>query len=233
LSGATGVPLSLAEEPKEGKVVFGSMSGKAPVWKYMQQIAATQITDGKWEKSGNGYVLRGVPKVVISPKKEIEQAAAKKAFEAAIAEREAAVKKFHPLAYHDQKLHTRLSVVEKDAKLADLLGRLAKCTGYTFALAENLGDHEPKLTGLQLPNIPAASLMELIAKRDLDKGQWTKTETGYQLEGVSRKTRPAAPGYRWGRIVAGLSVSLLAAVGLVILYRTGRKNRQTKVVSQP
>ena len=30
-----------------------------PAWKVMEQLAATQLTDGKWEKNGDGYVLHG------------------------------------------------------------------------------------------------------------------------------------------------------------------------------
>ena len=54
---ATGVALTLADEPKaeQGKIVLGDMKGKAPAWKVMEQIVATQFTDGKWEKAGDGY----------------------------------------------------------------------------------------------------------------------------------------------------------------------------------
>src|SRR5947208_307591 len=60
---ATGVPLSLAAQTEKGTATFGSTAVfNVPAWKVMQQLAATQVTDGKWEKSGDGYVLHGKAK---------------------------------------------------------------------------------------------------------------------------------------------------------------------------
>ena len=56
---ATGVSLSLAGEAEKGKVILGSMAGKAPAWMIMTHMANNQFTDGKWEKTGDRYVLHG------------------------------------------------------------------------------------------------------------------------------------------------------------------------------
>ncbi len=62
LQGATGVPLSLADAA-EGDAVFGSMTVfNVPAWRVMSQLAGTQVRGGKWEKTGDGYVLHGAPR---------------------------------------------------------------------------------------------------------------------------------------------------------------------------
>jgi len=75
LNKATGIPFFVAEPPEVGKIVFGGMvSSNAPAW-YSLRHVALQFADGKWEKMGEGYILRGKPKNVLSPQQEKEEAA--------------------------------------------------------------------------------------------------------------------------------------------------------------
>ncbi len=204
---ATGVALTLAEEPKGSKVIFGSMSGNAPAWKVMELLAKTQFTDGRWEKTGDGYVLHGKPKVVISPELAKEQTAKRKVIEAAAIKTAQAVgdfAKYHPLGL-DPKLRAPLTIVEKNPKLLSLLDRLGACTGLDFTLADNLTYHDPVMGHFQLKNTFAYSLMEIIAQRDLDDGRWEKIDGGYRLEGTSKALRRPPPGFPWQRVAWGLA----------------------------
>jgi hypothetical protein len=216
---ATGVKLSLAEEPKEGKIVLGNMAGKAPAWKVMQQIAATQFTDGRWEKAGDGYVLHGQPKVLLGPDGEKMQTAAKKMLEKAIAKKDEHLRKF-PLR-GDPRLDAKVSVIGDDPPLAELLERLHGCTQLCFTLADNLENHDPKFGHVKLPNSQACIVMEWMAQKDLDDGRWAKTEDGYRLEGTSRALRlPTPRPFPWGWTTAALAgASLIVACGFVFYRR--------------
>lgn len=60
---ATGVPLSWAGQADKGKLIFGTtQASNVPAWKVMEVLALHQVTGGKWEKAGDGYVLHGEPK---------------------------------------------------------------------------------------------------------------------------------------------------------------------------
>jgi hypothetical protein len=60
---ATGVRLSPAEQMDRQDACFGSVTAiEVPAWKVMEQLALNQVIDGKWEKSGDGYVLHGRPR---------------------------------------------------------------------------------------------------------------------------------------------------------------------------
>src|SRR5262249_20297857 len=176
---ATGVSLSLVGQTDNGRVTLGITTAfNVPAWKLMQQLAVTQVTDGKWEQTGDGYVLHGEPKdfgmAVESPDGGKAIAAKRKGFEEACAEEvkaNAAVAKFHPLGL-DPKLRARLAVVEKHPKLSDVLARLGACSGLNFDLADNLTYHDPDLGVVTLPNVAAYSVMELITDKDLDNGRW-------------------------------------------------------------
>jgi hypothetical protein len=216
---ATGVALSLAEEPKEGegKVVLGNMAGRAPAWKVMQQIAVMLFTDGKWEKAGDGYVLHGKPKVVIGPDAEKKQASAKEKLQEALAKREERLKQF-PLRA-DPRLDPKISVIGVDPKLAEFLESLHQRTKLRFTLAENLDYHDPKFGSVKLPNVPACIVMEWIAQKDLDDGHWVKTDDGYRLEGTSRALRLPPRTVPWGWAVAAIVGGSLIATGGFVIYR--------------
>ena len=63
LFAATDARCRAVEQTEKGTATFGSTAVfNVPTWKVMQQLAATQVTDGKWEKIGDGYVLHGKAK---------------------------------------------------------------------------------------------------------------------------------------------------------------------------
>jgi hypothetical protein len=228
LQKATGVPLSLADREEKGTATFGAttVSG-VPAWKVMEILASTQVTDGKWVKAGDGYVLHGTPKdagmAVATPEAAKEQAAKTKAHDEQIAKAHKAVAdfaKFHPLGA-DTKLRSRLAVVEKHPKLKDMLGRLATCTGLSFSVADNLTHHDPDLGYIDLKNTTAYAIMEIIAERDLDNGRWEKIDGCYRLEGVSRILPPPSR-FPWLWTAIGLSAALAPAAAFTI-YRRRRK----------
>lgn len=213
---ATGVKMKLAEQPEKGEVAFGGTAIiNVPAWKVMQQIAATQFADGKWEKAGAGYVLRGRARLVIDPETQKQQAAEKNASDQAAAEREKALKKF-PLR-RDARLSVAISVTADDPKLRELFGRLAEATGLTFALAENLAHHDPRFGNLALPAAPACIVMEMIAQKDLVDGRWEKTGTGYRLEGVSTRNSTGTSLLTW--LVLGLALGLIGAALFLLLRK--------------
>ena len=138
--------------------------------------------------------------------------------------------KFHPLGL-DPKLRARLTVVEKQPKLSDVLARLGTCTGLNFDLADNLTHHDPDLGVVTLPNVAAYSVMELITDKDLDNGRWEKIDGGYRLEGVSRALRlpPGQFGLSWALAALGL---VLLAAGAFAMYR-GRGKKAAAAPSKP
>jgi hypothetical protein len=243
LQKATGVPLSLAGQTEKGKVSFGNANvSNVPAWIVMQQLAVSQVTDGKWEKTGDGYVFHGKQKdfggTADRPGSE-KAKAAKKAYDEAVAKHakaQADLAKFHPLSL-DPKLRALLSVVEKHPKLADILIRLGACTGLNFTLADNLTQHDPDLGEWTLPNVPAYSIMEIITDKQLDNGHWEKTPDGYRLTGVS-KALPAVSTAPPDLGPANRTWLLYTAAGLVLLLlllsgayyvRRGFQRKSTKV----
>ncbi len=223
--------ITLAGQTENAKFLFGTTQGhNVPAWKLMELLALRQVTDGKWEKAGDGYVLHGKPKD-FGPRPDPEQAKAhKKAYEDQVAKAAKAradfakFAKLHPLRL-DLKLQARLTVVEKNPKLSDLLDRLAESTGLSLTVADNLRYHDPDLGPIDFKNEFAFSLMEMIAERDLDDGRWEKTDDGYRLEGVSRALRPPPPrSFGWAWATGGILLTLAAAGGTFVIYR--RRSKQ-------
>lgn len=128
----------------------------------------------------------------------------------------------HPLGT-DVRLHERLTIMENMPQLRHLLARLETATGLKFTLTDELADHEPNLGHLQLKNVRAYSVMEVIAERDLEKGRSEKTEKGYRLTGISKSFRALPQPSIWRLI--GAIVLLAVGIGLgVLLYLRWRRN---------
>ena len=187
----------------------------------MRRIAQTQLEDGWWEKTEQGYRL--VAKSSSSAKELADKKAQDKAM-ATVAKAWSDFAKFHPLGVNERLL-ARLSVDERRAKLPDMLARLNAVTGLKFTLADNLSHHDPVLGDFQLKNTRAFSIMEFIAKNDIDNGRWEKTEDGYRPEGGSHTPLPVRPKtFNWLWLVLALAVTFTAVGGIAILiYRRGSK----------
>jgi hypothetical protein len=230
LQKATGVPLSWASQTEKGKATFGNaVVSNMPAWKVMEILAAKQVADGRWEKSGDGYTLHGTP-LNFGPRPDSEKAKAdKKAYEDQIAKAAKAREdfaKYHPLGI-DEKLHARLTVVEMRPKLRDLLGRLSAASGLKFTLGDNVAHHDPDLGSFQLKDTRIYSFMEIIAERGIDNGRWEKIEGGYRLTGISHTPLPPSR-FRWAWLAIPLGV-VRAASGAFILYR--RRGKKTAATS--
>jgi hypothetical protein len=121
----------------------------------------------------------------------------------------------------DGRLHTRLTIVERDPELHDVLNRLGAATKLTFVLADNLADHDPDLGAMSLKNVHAFSFMELIAMRDLQNGRWTQIDGGYRLEGVSKRLRPPPPPkpFPWGWVAMAITAIVAGGVAIVLYGR--------------
>jgi hypothetical protein len=137
--------------------------------------------------------------------------------------------KFHPLGL-DQRLHARLTIIEKKPKLAELLPRMAAATGLKFTLADNIKHHNPDLGEFNLRNVRVYSFMEIIARNDIDDGHWEKTADGYRLEGGTHTPLPpralmpqSKSGWIWFASVLALA---LVASGAFVLYRRRGKRAQ-------
>lgn len=222
---ATGVPLFWAGEGDQDKVNFGTTAViNVPAWKVMQQLAATEVTGGKWERTPDGYELHGTPKQ-FGPGPEYARSEKGKDAKATVEEYRlnaqkmaADFAKWHPLAA-DSRLRTPLRLVETQPPLVDILGRLTVATRLEFKLAENLADHKLDLGELALSKVAAYSVMELIAERQLENGRWEKTDSGYCLVGKSLVPLPPSPPVRWPIVVAVVTAGALAFGFLVIRYR--------------
>jgi hypothetical protein len=231
LQKATGVPLSWAGQTEKGKATFGNATvSRMPAWQVMQQLAATQVTDGKWEKTGDGYVLHGIPKD-FGPRPDPEKVKAdKKAFAEGVARKkqeyqEALAKnaklhadyaRLHPLGL-DPKLRATFKV-EKGATLPELMDLMRSATGLDFALSSSLAHHDPVLGFVDTPKAPAYWVMQVIAARGLDDGRWEKNDGGYRLEGVSHTPKPPS-NLGWVWILVGGTLFFALAGGAFLTYR--------------
>lgn len=198
LQKATGVSLSLAGQAEKGNAAFGSTTiVNVPAWKVMERLAATQLTDGRWEKSGDGYVLHGKPrefydrpppdKAIAAPKPDLKT----KANEPAAGDGADKSSKSDPFYLRrDPRLNAKLRLVEVSPSLHSVLGRLESATGLKITVDDALASHQPDLGDMQLPDVHAWGVMELIAKAQLAEGRWDKTATGYRLMGSSTVPAP-------------------------------------------
>lgn len=136
--------------------------------------------------------------------------------------------RLHPLGL-DMRLRARLTVVENEAKLDDVLARLRAATGLTLTLADNLTGHNPDLGQLQMTDTFAYSFMEILAERDLENGRWEKTADGYRLEGNSTHfvAPPPTSTVGWWLAAVGL-VLLIAATLFVVRWRIAQARPQEK-----
>ena len=188
----------------------------------MEILSSKQVADGKWEKSGDGYVLRGTPKDFGPPPDSEKAKAAKKAYEAAQTEAGELAARF-PLRM-DPKLRAKVPVVGPKPQLDDLLEQLRTATELKMTLADNLTYHDPKFVELQGGhNATAWIAMGLIARTDLDDGRWEKIEGGYRLVGVSRSLRPRSVS-PWAWTAIGFAAVLIAAGAFLAFRGRGKKS---------
>ncbi len=131
--------------------------------------------------------------------------------------------RWSPLSY-DLRLQARLSLVETDPPLADVLQRLQEATGLSLTLGTGLERHDPQLGSMQMSNVPVWTIMHALSTKDLVNGRWEKVEDGYQLVAdASLRERPLPPPF-WNRTTilaasAGTLALLLAAWGGLFVRR--------------
>lgn len=205
----------------------------APAFFVMTMLAKIDLLEGRWEKVEGGYRLtakkslheKPAPKGKLedrrvekkpTPMRNAAEEAKAKASKAA-----ADFAKYHPL-WLDPKLRAPLTLVEKTPKLPSLLEGLRACTGLDFTLADNLTYHDPVIGHFQSKHTFAYTIMEIIAKRELDNGRWEKTDTGYRLEGTSQALKPPPPGFPWLRVGLGL-LPMVVIAGMIVWWERRRK----------
>ena len=215
---ATGAEMTIAPElekhlPDLGYIEQGKKGNYA--WQLMEIVAKREIANGRWEKTAAGYRLCGVS-TVPTGKGPVITGPAKATADFAT---------HHPLGL-DEKLHVRVTVIEKGPKVSNALPRLVEATGLRFTLADNLSHHDPIL-GYSLPkDTRAYSIMEIIAGANLDNGRWEKTEDGYRLEGGSPTPLPPRK-FNWFWPALAVAV-MCTVVGGFVLYRRRGKKAATK-----
>ncbi len=116
----------------------------------------------------------------------------------------------------DLQLHGMVSVVGKDISLTAVFEKLHQATGLAFTVAPGLGDHQPVFVDMQMPKVPAWSVMDVVAVRGLKAGKWEKVEDGYCLTGTSALPPPPAitaitAWLVWSMVALGVPVVLLLA----------------------
>ena len=93
----------------------------------------------------------------------------------------------------DPRLQVTLNVEAEHPKLAQIIAKLRDATGLGLAVDSDLKDHQPDYGVIQSSKngYHAWQLMEMVAKRDMIRGYWNKTDQGYRLMGTS--VAPAPP----------------------------------------
>lgn len=115
----------------------------------------------------------------------------------------------------DARLQIRLTIEEENPDIETVLHRLEAATGLRLALDEKILAHRPKLGSLQLRQVPAWSVMEFLAERDMKNGRWVRHPDGYLLTGEPLVSQPPekSTNYRaW--LIASLAVLTLLAGAL-------------------
>ncbi len=206
----TGLSITLADPPKVGRIasrLFFNPKDKLPAWAIMRAGAHNNFVEPRWEKTETGYRLHGKPNHVVSPERDAELAARKKADDEEVERLNKPWNDFAAKYPHlavlrkDRRLFVKLTVQEQSLKLPELVRRLEEATNLKLTFADNLKHHDPDLgTYLDMrpgffnaENHPAWQLMEYIGQQEVDDGRWIATKVGYHLEGKSQRLNPPAP----------------------------------------
>jgi hypothetical protein len=208
LADATGLTFTVANNLKAHYPRFGSIQlGNVRAFLPMELIASHELEGGKWVRVKAGYHLTGVSKAPVKP------------YPPAGAAEEILPAPDDPYYLRrDTRLHAKITVVEVDTDLPELLARLEAVTKLSLVLDPSLAQHRPALGSMQFKNVSAWMIMELLAQSQLDAGRWERTEAGYRLQGKSLVPPPPAGPTRWP-IVAGGLLALAAFFGLLVFLR--------------
>ncbi|MCI0684849.1 MAG: hypothetical protein L0Y71_22355, partial [Gemmataceae bacterium] len=180
---ATGLQLVVADNLMNHDPDLGDMRlPKVLALSLLQLIADADLDKGRWVKIDGGYRLEGVSK----------RARATSPHGGTSQPHDADSGAKMPLR-RDSRLAVRLNIFAEDPPVGEILDELRTATTLDLVLADDLTRHDPRLGELVMRNAPAFSFMEMIAERDLENGRWVKTDTGYRLEGVSKRLRPLPP----------------------------------------
>lgn len=207
LQNATGLALSIDPVLRAHDPVFEHIQiKKGPAWAVMEMTARKHLEDGHWIKVPDGYRLTAKKSLVgtepVRPKLAAVQPTILES------------RSRFPLR-GDSRLQARLDLSGTYYRLPDLLSRLEKATGLTFATADDLADHDPDLGHLQLPKAHAWAVMELLQGQGLNGGRWEKVAGGYRLVGTS--TVPRVEPERAGFFTAVVTPALIGVCCLVAL----------------
>ena len=121
----------------------------------------------------------------------------------------------------DKRLWVTLNVEPDHPKLAQIVAQLGAATGLSIAVDRSLDNHAPDYGYIQPSKrgYYAWQIMEMVDRKDLQKGFWEKTARGYRLVGTSlavpNNADEASPfTLLWG-VLAPLPILLLVFLARV------------------
>ncbi len=116
----------------------------------------------------------------------------------------------------DARLQARVQVDPDRPSLTHILGRLREATGLDLTLDQNLQDHRPRFGRVQPARrgYLAWQLLELVAEKGLEGGEWKPTPRGFYLVGKPL-ARPHTDAEEPPSLTQPLLLSLTAFAGVV------------------
>jgi hypothetical protein len=105
----------------------------------------------------------------------------------------------------DPRLGTEVRVVGKRLTLEQILDALRRQTGLTLTVDPSLSGHGPVFESVQMCKARAWAVLEMVARTQLDGGEWVPAPGGYRLTGKrglpagppAARSRPAPPPARF------------------------------------
>jgi hypothetical protein len=137
----------------------------------------------------------------------------------------------------DERLQVRLNVDAEHPKLAQIVAKLRDATKLELVVDETLNNHDPDFGHIQPSKSGyfAWQLMEMVAKKDLQRGYWEKTSGGYRLRGgfvVPPSPRPKEAPEQQSALSSALIISLgVLVASLFALLLARRMKRQLQTVT--
>jgi hypothetical protein len=132
---------------------------------------------------------------------------------------------------HDPRLQVKLKVQLQQPKVKELVDEIAKATGLTLSLADNVPTSQPAYEKMTWQNLPAWAAMKQVAQATIVAGKWEKTDSGYRLvssldPGVAMPNNPEkkrdSSNLIWILLMV-LSFPLLAVAAIVLVRRVAKQ----------
>ncbi len=132
-----------------------------------------------------------------------------------------------PTPLKDARLNASMTIDATNPSLQTLLTKLRVATGLTFEVHDSLAKHDPKFGAMQLREVTAKNVMDIVAHCQLTEGRWDQTKTGYILV-ADKSLREANSG---SQTVFWVVVACLGAVVLGLRFLPKLAQRLRKPVT--